>query len=166
MATTRNAGTCQSGNMGYATNYTANDPAVFTSGPIATDTTVGGTMTLKIYSVDPAVSAWQAAQSPFITVDIDAIDSAGNLIEPVASAQFNVCSTVNGSKVCNTGPTPTAAVYSIGIPATPVLAGSELRVTIHAAQVVTSTSRIVYGGVGTLADYSDSGVTLNTGTLQ
>jgi hypothetical protein len=134
--------------------------------PLAADTTVGGTMTVKIYSVDPAESAWKAAQSPFITVDVDAVDSAGNLIEPVASAQFNVCSTVNGSKVCNTGPTPTAGVYTIGIPAVPMSAGSALRVTIHAAQVVTSTSRMVYGGVGTLGDYSDSGVTLNTGTLQ
>jgi hypothetical protein len=58
-------------------------------------------------------------------------------------------------------------VYSVDIPAVPVAAGSLLRVTIHAAQVVTSTSRIVYGGVGSLgADYSDSGVTLTTGSLQ
>jgi hypothetical protein len=39
----------------------------------------------------------------------------------------------------------------------PIAAGSLLRVTIQAAQVVTSTSRIVYGGVGLLgSDYSDS----------
>ena len=167
MATARNAGTCQTGNMGYATNYAASDPAVFTSAATAADMTVGGSMTVKIYSVDPAQSAWQAAQSPFITVDVDALDGAGNLLEPIASAQFDVCATINGAKVCNTGPTPTAGVYTASIPSVPIPAGSRLRVTIHAAQVVTSTSRIVYGGVAALgADYSDSGVVLTTGTLQ
>lgn len=167
MAAARNAGACQSGSMGYAANYTASDPAVFTSAPIAGALTVGGRMSVKIYSVDPAQPAWMAAQSPFIQVDVDALDASGNLLEPVASAQFDVCRTVNGTKVCNTGPTPTAGIYEVDIPAMPIPGGSALRVTIHAAQVVTSTSRIVYGGVGSLgADFSDSGITLTTGTLQ
>ena len=38
------------------------------------------------------------------------------LVEPVAAAQFDVCRTVDGVKVCNTGPTPTAGVYTVEIP--------------------------------------------------
>ena len=167
MATTRNGGTCQSGAMGYAVNYGVGDLAVFTSGSIPSALTVGGTLTLKIYSVDPAQAAWTAAQSPFIQVEVDALDAAGNYLEPVAAAQFDVCRTVNGAQVCNTGPTPTAGVYSVEIPAIPLPAGSKLRTTIRAAQVVTSTSRMVWGGVGSLgANYSDAGVTFTTGTLQ
>ena len=167
MATTRNAGPCQSGSMGYAVNYGVGDLAVFTSGPIPADLTVGGTLTLKIYSVDPAQPAWTVQQSPFIEVEVDALDGDGNYLEPIAAAQFNVCRTVAGTKVCNTGPTPTAGVYSVEIPAVPIPAGSKLRTTIRAAQVVTSSSRIVYGGVGSLgANWSDSGVTFTTGTVQ
>jgi hypothetical protein len=167
MATTRNSGTCQSGFMGYAVNYGVGDLAVFTSNPIPADITVGGTLSLKVYSVDPAQSAWTAAQSPFIEVEVDALDGDGNYLEPVAAAQFDVCRTVNGTKVCNTGPTPTAGVYSVQIPAIPIPAGSRLRTTIRAAQVVTSTSRMVWGGTGSLgANFSDAGVTFTTGTLQ
>jgi hypothetical protein len=167
MATTRNAGVCQSGFMGYAVNYGVGDLAVFTSDPIPADVTVGGTLSLKIYSVDPLQSAWTAAQSPFIQVEIDALDADGNYLEPVAAAQFDVCRTENGTKVCNTGATPTAGVYTMELPAVPIPAGSRLRTTIRAAQVVTSTSRMVWGGVASLgADYSDAGVTFTTGTLQ
>jgi hypothetical protein len=153
--------------MGYAVNYGVGDLAVFTSGPNPADLTVGGTLTLKIYSVDPVQTAWMAAQSPFIEVEVDALDGDGNYLEPIAAAQFQVCRTEAGIKVCNTGPTPTAGVYSVEIPAVPIPAGSMLRTTIRAAQVVTSTSRIVYGGVGSLgANWSDSGVTLTTGTVE
>jgi hypothetical protein len=97
----------------------------------------------------------------------NALDSAGNYLEPVAAAQFAVCRTENGTKVCNTGATPTAGVYTVEIPAIPIPAGSRLRTTIRAAQVVTSTARMVWGGTGSLsADFSDAGVTLTTGTLQ
>ena len=88
MATTRNSGLCQSGFMGYAVNYGVGDLAVFTSNPIPADITVGGTISLKIYSVDPAQSAWTAAQSPFIQVEVDALDEAGNYLEPVAAASI------------------------------------------------------------------------------
>ena len=64
-------------------------------------------------------------------------------------------------------PTTSSTVQDEMSPAVPIPAGSMLRTTIRAAQVVTSTSRIVYGGVGSMgANWYDSGVTFTTGTVQ
>ena len=121
---------------------------------------------MKFYLVDPLQPAWQTAQSPFIEIEIDAIDDNGDLVLAVAASQQNVCTTVNGTKTCNTGATPVGGTYTFEIPPITLPAGTRLSVLVYAAQVVTSTARTVYGGRGLSADFSDAGVTFTTGTLQ
>jgi hypothetical protein len=116
--------------------------------------------------VDPLQSAWTAAQSPFMEFEIDAIDDNGDLVLAVAASQQNVCTTVNGTKTCNTGATPVGGVYTFEVPPVTLPAGTRISVLAYAAQVVTSTARTVYGGRGLTADFSDAGVTFTTGTLQ
>jgi serine protease AprX len=167
LATTRNsAGGCQSGLMGYAINYGVGTPANFTSAKLAASLTVGGPASIKFYMVDPLQSAWTAAQSPFMEFEIDAIDDNGDLVLAVAASQQNVCTTVNGTKTCNTGATPVGGVYTFEVPPVTLPAGTRISVLAYAAQVVTSTARTVYGGRGLTADFSDAGVTFTTGTLQ
>jgi serine protease AprX len=172
LSTTRNsAGACQSGNMGYLTNYGAaglagGTPANFTSAKLVAPLTVGGPAAVKFYMVDPLQSAWVTAQSPFMEFEIDAIDDNGDLVLAVAASQQNVCTTVNGTTTCNTGPTPVGGTYTFDIPAVTLPAGTRISVLVYAAQVVTSSARTVYGGRGLTADYSDAGVTFTTGTMQ
>jgi serine protease AprX len=171
-STTRNsAGSCQSGNMGYLVNYGAagiagGTPASFTTAKLTAPITLGGPATMKFYLVDPLQPAWQAAQAPFIEIEIDAIDDNGDLVLAVAASQQQVCETVNGTFTCKTGPTPVGGTYTFDIPPVTIPAGTRLSVLVRAAQVVTSTARTVYGGRGLTADYSDAGITFTTGTLQ
>ena len=171
-STTRNsAGTCQSGNMGYLVNYGAagiagGTPASFTTAKLTAPITLGGPATMKFYLVDPVQPAWQAAQSPFIEIEIDAIDDNGELVLAVVASQQQVCETVNGTFTCKTGPTPVGGTYVFDIPPVTIPAGTRLSVLVRAAQVVTSTARTVYGGRGLAADFSDAGITFTTGTLQ
>jgi len=169
---TRNSlGTCQSGLMGYAVNYGAaglagGTPASFTSAKLAAPLTVGGPATMKFYLVDPAQPVWQAQQSPFIEIEIDAIDDNGDLVLAVAASQQQVCATVNGTFTCKTGATPVGGLYTFDIPPVTLPVGTRISVLVRAAQVVTSTARTVYGGRGLTADFSDAGLTFTTGTLQ
>src|SRR5207253_1910350 len=163
LLTSKWPGQCQSGLMGYATNYGANIPAIFTGPPLAAPMTVGGTVTVKFYLTDPAQSAWASAgQNPRLDVEIDAVDANGNLILPLGAGEWHVCN--NG--VCNSGTTPTAGTYTMSIPGATVPAGARLSIVVRQTAAVTSTSRTVYGGAGLTANYSDAGVTLTTGTLQ
>ena len=169
LSATRAAGTeqCQSGNVGYVVNYGAGIPADFTAAvgeKLAAPMTVGGTASFKWYLIDPASTAWMAAQSPFMEVEIDAVDDAGNLVLPVAAAQVKICSTVNGARVCNTD--AKGGVYTFSVPPVTIPAGLRLSVRVYQAQLVTSTARTVYGGKGLAADFSDAGITFTTGTLQ
>jgi serine protease AprX len=167
LSTTRNApGTCQSGLMGYAVNYGVGNAASFTSAKLAAPMTVGGPASIKFYMVDPLQTAWTTAQAPFMEFEIDAIDDNGDLVLAVAATQQDVCTTVNGTKTCKTGPQPVGGVYTFEIPPVTLPAGTRISVLGYAAQVVTSTARTVYGGRGLTGDFSDAGVTFTTGTLQ
>jgi hypothetical protein len=164
MSPTRPAGACQSASMGYAMNYGAGFPGVFTSGPLSTALTVGGTMALRIYLVDPAQPAWTLAQNPRLAVEVDAVDENGELLLAVAAAEFTVC---NGTpRVCNVGPQPVGGTYTLNIPPVTLPAGSRLSVVLRETGVVSSASRAVWGGAALAGNYSDAGVTLTTGTLQ
>ena len=98
--------------MGYLTNYGADVPAIFTGAPLATPLTVGGNVAVKFYLVDPAQTAWAAAQNPRLDIEIDAVDANGDLILPLGAGEWHVCN--NG--VCNTGSAPTAGTYTMSIP--------------------------------------------------
>lgn len=164
MSTARAGGTCQSASMGYAINYGAGVPGVFTSAPLATAVTLGGPLSLRIYLVDPAQPAWTLAQNPRLGVEIDAVDENGELLVAVGAAEFTVC---NGTpRVCNVGPQPVGGTYTMNIPPVTVPAGSRLSVVLRETGVVSSAARAVWGGTGLGADYSDAGITVTTGTLQ
>jgi serine protease AprX len=164
LGTSRWPGQCQSGLMGYAMNYGADIPAIFTGAPLAVPMTVGGNVTLKFYLTDLAQSAWAAAgQNPRLDVELDAVDANGDLILPLGAGEWHVC---NDAGVCNTGTTPAAGTYTMSIPGATIPAGARISVVVRQTGVVTSTSRTVYGGAGLTANYSDAGVTLTTGTLQ
>jgi serine protease AprX len=164
LATTRSAGACQSGSMGYAINYGVGDAAVFTSAPLVAPLTIGGPATLRFYLVDPAQPAWVATQNPRLAIEIDAVDANGELLLAVGAAEWTVC---NGSPaVCNTGAQPVAGMYSANIPPITLPAGSRISVIAFESAAVASASRTVYGGAGLAGNYSDAGITLTTGTLQ
>jgi hypothetical protein len=101
--------------MGYVANYApaVGVPASFTSAPLAAPLTVGGAATLKFYLRDPAQPAWQIAQNPRLTMEIDAIDANGNLVAGVASGEWQVCNAAGTA--CN-GPQPVAGGYAANIP--------------------------------------------------
>ena len=172
LATTRPSGTCQSASMGYAINYGAlgiagGTPASFTSARLAAPLTVGGPASLKFYLVDPLQPAWTAQQSPFMSIEVDAIDDNGDLVLAVAASQWDVCTTVNGVKTCQTGPQPVGGTYTFDVPPVTLPAGTRISVLVRLAQVVTSASRTLYGGTGSLgADFGDAGLVFTTGTLQ
>jgi serine protease AprX len=171
MSTTRPVGTCQSANMGYAINYGAEEaggtPAVFTSAPLAAPMVVGGTATMKFYLVDPLQPQWQGVSNPRLVVEIDAVDAEGNLVAPIASGDIKICPTDTGNN-CFTGTTPTLGTYTMNVPPVSVPAGSRLSVTARLTAAVSSASRTLYGGAGTLGagDFSQAGITLTTGALQ
>jgi len=152
--------------MGYAVNYGADVPASFTSAPLAAPVTVGGALSLKFYLTDPAQPLWQSAFNPRLDVEIDAVDANGDLLLAVASGEWTLCNTVNGTRVCNSGPQPVAGTYSMEIPAITLPAGSRLSVLARETAAVASSSRTVYGGRGLAASFADAGVTLTTGTLR
>ena len=166
LATTQGIGACQTGSMGYTVNYGADIPAEFDSAPLAAPLTVGGALNLKFYLTDPAEALWQTAFNPRLDVEIDAIDANGDLLLAVASGEWTVCNTVNGARVCNTGPQPIAGTYTMQIPAITLPAGSRLSVLARETAAVASASRTVYGGRGLAASFADAGVILTTGTLQ
>ena len=163
LATTKWLGQCQSGFMGYLTNYGAGIPAVYTGAPLATPLTIGGPLSVKFYLTDPAQPAWVAAQNPRLDIEIDAVDANGDLLLAVGAGEWKVCD-ANG--VCNTGPQPTAGTYTMSIPGITLPAGSRLSVVVRETAAVASGSRTVYGGAGLTANFADAGVTLTTGTLQ
>ena len=164
LATTPAAGACQSGSMGYAVNYGLGDAATFTSVPLAAPLTVGGPATLRFYLTDPAEPAWIVAQNPRLDIEIDAVDANGELLLAVGAGEWTVC---NGSpRVCNTGPQPVGAAYTVNLPPITLPAGSRLSVLLFETAAVASASRTVYGGAGLAGNYSDAGITLTTGTLQ
>jgi serine protease AprX len=157
-------GACQSGSMGYAVNYGVGDAANFTSAPLAAPLTIGGPATLRFYLTDPAQPAWTVAQNPRLTVEIDAVDENGELLLAAGAGEWTVC---NGSpRVCNTGPQPVGAAYTVNIPPITLPAGSRVSVLVFESAAVASASRTVYGGAGLAGNYSDAGITLTTGTLQ
>ena len=160
----RPAGTCQSASMGYAVNYGAGVPGVFTSAPLAAPLTVGGTMALRAYLVDPLQPAWTLAQNPRLAVEVDAVDDNGDLLLAVAAAEFTVC---NGTpRVCNVGPQPVGGTYTLNVPPVTLPAGSRLSIVLRESGVVSSASRTLWGGSALSGNFSDAGVTLTTGTLQ
>ena len=163
LATSPGAGTCQSGSMGYAVNYGASLPAVFTGPATASAVTVGGALSVKVYLVDPAQPAWVAAQNPRLDVEVDAVDDNGELVAAVGFGEWTVC---NDTGVCNTGPQPVAGVYTVNIPAATIPAGSRLSILVTETGVVASSARTVYGGRGLTTSFSDAGVKLTTGTFQ
>jgi hypothetical protein len=77
-----------------------------------------------------------------------------------------VCNTVNGTRVCNTGPQPVAGTYTMDIPPITLPAGSRLSILARETAAVASASRTVYGGRGLAASFADAGITITTGTLQ
>lgn len=171
LAATRASGTCQSASMGYATNYGAagvagGTPASFTSTKLAAPVTLGGPANLKFYLVDPLQPVWTAQQTPFLSIEIDAIDDNGDLVLAIAASQWDICTTVNGTKTCQSAPQPVGGSYAFDVPPVTLPAGTRLSVLVRLAQLVTSASRTVFGGRGLAADYSDAGVTFTTGTLQ
>ena len=166
LATAQRIGACQTGSMGYAVNYGADVPAAFTSGPLAAPLTVGGSLRLKVYLVDPAQPLWQAGFNPRLAVEIDAVDDQGELLAAVASGEWTVCNTANGSTACNTGPQPVAGTYTMDIPAITLPAGSRISILARETAAVASAARTVYGGSGLAASFSDAGVTFTTGTLE
>ena len=164
MGTAPGAGACQSGTMGYATNYGAGIPASFTSAPLAAPLTVGGATSLRFYLTDPVQPVWTVAQNPRLAIEIDAIDANGDLVLAVAAGEWTVC---NGSpRVCNTGPQPVGGTYTMSIPPITIPAGARLSVLLRESGAVSSASRTVYGGAGLAGNFSDAGITLTTGTLQ
>jgi hypothetical protein len=162
LSVTRASGTCQSGSMGYAINYGAGVAAEFTSAPLAAPLTVGGTMALRYYLVDPLQPAWSAAQNPRLAIEVDAIDAEGDLLLAVATGEFTVC---NGT-TCNAGPSPVGGTYTMNIPPVTLPAGSRISVLVRETGVVSSAARTVYGGSALSGNFSDAGVTFTTGTLQ
>jgi serine protease AprX len=163
LATTKWLGQCQSGTMGYATNYGADIPAIFNSAPLPTSMTVGGNLTVKFYLTDPAQPAWVAAQNPRLDVEVDVIDANGDLVLPLGAGEWTVCD-ANG--VCRTGVQPTAGTYTMSIPGATIPAGTRLSIVVRESAAVASGSRTVYGGAGLSANFADAGVTLTTGSLQ
>jgi hypothetical protein len=152
--------------MGYAVNYGAGTPAAFTSTPIAAATTVGGVMTLRFYLVDGAQPAWQTGFNPRVSVEVDAIDANGELVAAVASGEWDVCRTVSGMNVCNSGPQPVGGTYTVNIAPAAIPAGARLSVLVFESAAVASASRAVYGGRGLSSNFSDARVTLTTGTVK
>ena len=166
LATAPGAGSCQSGSMGYAVNYGAGVPASFTSAPLAAPLTVGGTLALKFYLADPAQPLWEAGFNPRLGLEVDAVDASGDLLLAVAAGEWTVCNTVNGTRVCNTGPQPVAGTYAMEIPPITLPVGSRLSILARETAAVASASRTVYGGRGLAASFADAGITITTGTLQ
>jgi serine protease AprX len=172
LATTRPVGQCQSGNMGYATNYGVEvvdgtgTPGSFVSAPLAAPLTVGGTATLRFYLVDPLSPAWMAAgaSNPRLVVEVDAVDENGFIITPVAAGETRLCNADFTS--CLTGATPTAGTYVMNVLPQTIPIGARLAISIRLTAAVSSASRTVYGGKAGLVDFSDAGLTLTTGTLQ
>jgi len=162
LATTKWLGQCQSGFMGYLTNYGADIPAIFNGSPLATPLTIGGPLSVKFYLTDPAQAAWVAAQNPRIDIEIDAVDANGDLLLAVGAGEWTACK--NG--VCTTGTSPTPGTYTMSIPGITLPAGSRLSVVVRQTGVVTSTSRMLYGGAALTTNFADAGITLTTGTLQ
>ena len=165
LATAQGTGTCQTGSMGYLVNYGADIPAEFDSAPLAAPLTVGGALGVRLYLVDPAQPLWQTAFNPRLDVEIDAVDANGDLLLAVASGEWTVCNTVNGTFVCNAGPQPVAGTYTMQIPPITLPAGSRISVLARETAAVASSSRTVYGGRGLAASFADAGVTFTTGTL-
>jgi hypothetical protein len=163
LSKTRAAGACQAGAMGYAVNYGAGDPAVYTSAPLTAPVTVGGPMTFTVYLADPAETVWQAGFAPQLSVEVNAVDANGELIRAVASGEFDICDAAGN---CKTGPTPVRGVYTLNIPGVTLPAGSRLSVVMRESAAVASATHTVYGGKGTSTSYSDAGVKLTTGTLR
>ena len=166
LATSPATGVCQTGSMGYAVNYGADIPAEFDSAALASPLTVGGSLSVMLYLVDPAQPLWQTAFNPRIDVEVDAIDANGELLLAVASGEWTVCNTVGGSHVCNSGPQPVAGTYTMQIPAITLPAGSRISVLARETAAVASSSRTVYGGSGIAASFANAGLTFTTGTLQ
>jgi hypothetical protein len=166
LAAAQSGTACQSGSMGYAVNYGAGTPASFTSAPLAAALTVGGPMTLKFYLTDPAQPAWQTGFNPRVDIEVDAVDANGSLLLAVAAGEWAVCNTVNGATVCNAGPQPVGAAYTVDVPAVTIPAGSRISVLVFESAAVASGSRTVYGGRGLSANFGDAGVKLTTGTLK
>jgi len=125
--------------MGYTVNYGAGIRAEFTSTPLAAPLTVGGSLGLKFYLVDPVRPVWLATSNPRLSVEVDAIDAIGDLFLAIAALQ---------------------------IPPVTLPAGSRISVFVWETATVTSASRTVYGGTALTANYSDAGVTFTTGSLQ
>jgi serine protease AprX len=166
LSSTASGGTCQTGLMGYAVNYGVGTPASFTGAATTTAQTVGGSMTMKLYLVDGLQPAWQAGFNPRVTLEVDAIDSNGEIVAAIGSGEWTICNTVSGATVCNSGPQPVGGVYTVSIPPTTIPAGARLSVTIFESAAVASTSRAVYGGRGLMTNYGDARVTLTTGTVR
>jgi serine protease AprX len=162
LSTAKGSGTCQSGSMGYAVNFGLGMPASFTSSIVTSAITVGGTMSLKFYLTDPLQPLWQPGFNPRVDLEIDAIDSSGNLVAPIAFGEWTVC---NGT-ACNTGPTPVGGVYTVQIPPATIPAGARISVLVSETAAVASASRTVYGGRGLSASFTDAGVSLTVGTLK
>src|SRR2546425_5845556 len=143
LAAAQGTGVCQTGSMGYAVNYGADVPAEFTSAPLTAPLTVGGTLSVRFYLIDPAQPLWQTAFNPRLDVEIDAIDANGDLLLAVASGEWTVCNTVNGARVCNAGPQPVGGMYTMQI--SPVTLPAGRRISILARETAGCVSS--YGAV-------------------
>ncbi len=143
--------TCQSGVVGYSTSYAADTPAVFTSAPLTSDVTIGGTGSLRVYLVDPAQPVYSVALGSALSYELSAVAADGT-VTPLAEDE--------AEELVQAGPTPTASTFTVSVPPMTVPAGSALRLTLRFSGVYTAAMRMVYAGT-----YADSGLTLTTGTI-
>jgi serine protease AprX len=168
MGTSQPTGTCESGNVGYAVNYGAGVPALFTTAPLTAPVTLGGETVLSFYLVDPTVTAWINTTSPRLTIEIDAIDANGELVAPIGAQEFQVCQGSGAAKTCLVGAdAPVKGTYTMYLPPITVPEGLRISVGVRMTAAVTSSARTVYGGKGLVGgNFSDAGVRFTTGTLQ
>ncbi|MGH9186167.1 MAG: S8 family peptidase [Acidimicrobiales bacterium] len=142
-------GACRAGIVGYATNYAADRPAVFTSIPL-TETVIGGPATIGLHLVDTLQPVWSLAFASRASIDLDATLPDGTVVALASSEQD-----------AQVGPTPVRGTYEVSVIPTALPTGSVLRLTLRFSGVYTSTMRLLYGG----GPYADSGITLTFGTL-
>ena len=144
--------TCHAGAMGYLLNRLAEIPAVFTSAPRATATTLGGPASMRVYLADAPQPVTGIAFTGRLIYVLEEIDTFGTVW---AIGTGDAAGTVKDG----------LNVVTFDVPPTPVAAGSKLRLrlqyTTNPVGAPSSAARMMYGG-----RFGDSGVTLTFGHLQ
>ena len=151
MAPTKDTAECQAAPMGYATNYGAGGPAVFTSEALKATTTMGGPATFALYLVSEADVATDAYGDGAISYAFEALTADGKTIA-IAGGDLAIPAEITA--------TATRVDYAFVIPPTVVPAGSELRLELSVSCFCSSAARMLYGG-----DYADAGVIVGVGSI-